>query len=96
MLCVCLLQHGPCSWMEMHQYIGDLITSGNASKDPPDVLNATWGMVGCDSVAAAAAALGFKGASLERLPHPPLVQDKTDAQPGVAQSKAESRHRREG
>ncbi|KAG7242201.1 hypothetical protein INR49_024247 [Caranx melampygus] len=101
MLSVCFLQHGPCSWMEMHQYIGDLITSGNASKDPPDVLNATWGMAGGDTAAAAAAALGFKGVSLERLPHPPLAQGKTDAQegrhiqPGSAQSKGESRHRRE-
>ncbi|XP_056236797.1 endothelial zinc finger protein induced by tumor necrosis factor alpha isoform X1 [Seriola aureovittata] len=88
--------HGPCSWMEMHQYIGDLITSGNTSKDQPDVLNAVWGMTGGDAVA-----LGFKGPSLEPLPHPPLAQDKTGAepgrhiQPGATQSKGDARHRRE-
>ncbi|XP_071326741.1 zinc finger and SCAN domain-containing protein 22 isoform X2 [Trachinotus anak] len=82
--------------MEMHQYIGDLITSGNTSKDQPDLLNAAWGVTGGDT-----AALGFKGASLEPLPHPPLAQDKTEAEPGrhiqhgATQSKGEARHRRE-
>ncbi|KAM9852143.1 uncharacterized protein ACBR49_005259 [Aulostomus maculatus] len=32
--------------MDMHQFIGDLITSGNASKDQPDVVNAVWAAVG--------------------------------------------------
>lgn len=80
----------------MHQFIGDLITSGNTSKDQPDVLNAAWG------VAAAAAgsgggggggeALGSKGASLGP-PQPRPAQDKPEAEPG-RQRKAEGRDKR--
>ncbi|XP_030604873.1 zinc finger protein 835 isoform X1 [Archocentrus centrarchus] len=76
-----LLQHGQCSWMEMHQFLGDLITSGIPSKNPPDVLNAAWGVaagVGGSSGGngAADAALGFKATSLEPL-RP--AQEKTGA-----------------
>ncbi|XP_035020095.2 oocyte zinc finger protein XlCOF6 [Hippoglossus stenolepis] len=91
--------HAPCSWMEMHQFIGELITSGNTSKDQPDVLNAAWGMSG--GGAAAGASLGFKAASLEPLQHPPPALDKTDAeagrhtQPQSTQRKGEARDRRE-
>lgn len=87
--------------MEMHQFIGDLITSGNASssqtlKEQPDVIHAAWGL-------AAGEALGFKGASLDpvRPPRPP--PDKADpasgrqTQPGQrAQGRAEVRDTREG
>ncbi|GAA6226919.1 zinc finger protein 436-like [Lates japonicus] len=92
--------HGPCSWMEMHQFIGDLLTSGNSSKDQPDGLNAAWGMAHVGG-GGAAAALGFKGASLEPLQPPPPTQDKTEAEPGrhiqprATQRKGESRGRRE-
>lgn len=78
----------------MHQFIGDLITSGNTSKDQPDVLNAAWGVPGGDE------ALGFKGASLEALQQPRPSQDKSEAQPGrqiqpgASQRKGEAR--REG
>nr|XP_019948255.1 PREDICTED: zinc finger protein 251-like isoform X2 [Paralichthys olivaceus] len=90
-------KHAPCSWMEMHQFIGELITSGNTSKDQPDVLNAAWGM----SVGGGGATLGFKAASLEPLQHPPPAQDKTGAeagrhtQSGSTQRKGEARDRRE-
>ncbi|KAG7475090.1 zinc finger protein 436-like [Solea senegalensis] len=86
--------HVPCSWMEMHQFIGDLMTSGNSSKDQSDVLNAAWGMGGV--------ALGYKGASPEPLQHrPPPGQDKSQAEPGrhtqsgTQQRKGEARDRRE-
>ncbi|XP_076016811.1 uncharacterized protein LOC143008787 [Genypterus blacodes] len=51
---------GHCSWMDVHQLIGDLITVGNASsgqslKEQPDVVQAAWG-------AAAGEAPGHKGA----------------------------------
>ena len=81
----------------MHQFIGELITSGNTSKDQPDVLNAAWGVSG-----AAAASLGFKAASLEPLQPPPPALDKTEAeagrhtQPRATQRKGEARDRREG
>ncbi|KAM8870121.1 uncharacterized protein AB9W97_017111 [Spinachia spinachia] len=76
-----------CSWMEVHQFIGDLITSGNALEDQPDVLNAAWGV----AAAAAAAGVGgggggvearFKGASLEPLQQQRPVRDKSEAEPG--------------
>ncbi|XP_032374220.1 oocyte zinc finger protein XlCOF6 [Etheostoma spectabile] len=76
-----------CSWMDMHQFIGDLITSGNALKDQPDVLNAAWGVAGGGEV------LRFKGGSLEPRP----ARDKTEAeagrrvQPGAPQRKGEAR-----
>ncbi|KAK2844378.1 hypothetical protein Q5P01_011037 [Channa striata] len=84
--------HGQCSWMEMHQFIGELITSGNTLKDQPDVINAGWGV---------AAAPGYKGASLEPLQQPPPEQDKREAetrrhiQPGAGRRKGETRDRRE-
>ncbi|TMS10922.1 Zinc finger protein 79 [Larimichthys crocea] len=85
--------HGQCSWMEMHQFIGDLITSGNTSKDQPHVLNAAWG------VAAAAAgggeALGFKGALLDHLQDKSVGEPGGQIQPGASQRKGEVRDRRE-
>lgn len=82
----------------MHQYIGDLLTSGNASKDQPDVLSAVWGVPAGDDV------LGFKGATLELLQPPlrPVIRDKPEAEPlrrnqsGGLQRKEETRDRREG
>lgn len=86
-----LSQHGQCSWMEVHQFIGDLITSGNASKDQPDVLNAVWGVAGGDD------ALGFKGPSVEPLQQPRPARGKSDTEPGRQnQRKEEARDRREG
>lgn len=84
--------------MEMHQYIGDLLTSGNASKDQPDVLSAVWGVPAGDD------ALGFKGATLELLQPPirPVIRDKPEAEPlrrnqsGGLQRKEETRDKREG
>ncbi|XP_035483162.2 zinc finger protein 835 [Scophthalmus maximus] len=101
--------HGPCSWMEMNQFIGELITSGNSSKDQPDVLNATWGMAAAAAAAGGggggggggSAALGFKVASLDPLQHPPPAKDKREAgpgrhaQPGATQRRGEARDRRE-
>lgn len=81
----------------MHQFIGDLITSGNTLKDQPDVLNAAWGVAGGGT-----AALVFKGSSLEPLQRPPPAQEKREAeagrhiQPGSAQRKGETRDRGEG
>ncbi|XP_051262501.1 zinc finger protein ZFP2 [Dicentrarchus labrax] len=89
--------HGQCSWMEMHQFI-DLITSGNASKDQPDVLNAAWGVA---AAGGGGEALGFKGASLEPLQQPRPTRDKSETepgrqiQPGAPQRKRETRDRRE-
>ncbi|XP_070767984.1 zinc finger protein 497 [Enoplosus armatus] len=89
--------HGQCSWMEMHQFIGDLITSGNTSKDPPDVLNAAWGVAAAAAAAAGGGeALGFKGASLGPLQQRRPAQDKSEAEPGrQLQRKGEARDRRE-
>ncbi|XP_060937325.1 zinc finger protein 586 [Limanda limanda] len=81
--------HAPCSWMEMHQFIGELITSGNTSKDQPDVLNAAWGMSG-----GAGASLGFKAASLEPLQHPPPEAGR-HTQPRSPPRKGEARDRSE-
>lgn len=72
----------------MHQFLGDLITSGNSSKNPPDVLNAAWGVAGGG---AADGALAFKATSLEPL-RP--VQEKMGA--GASQRARETRDRREG
>ncbi|CAK6976202.1 zinc finger protein 696 [Scomber scombrus] len=83
-----------CSWMEMHQFIGDLITSGNTSKDQPDVVNPAWGVAGAEAVR-------FKGASHEPFQITRPAQDKTEAepgrrvQPGAAQRKGEARDSRE-
>lgn len=81
----------------MHQFIGDLLTSGNASKEQPDVLGAVWGVPAADD------ALAFKGASLELL-QPPIrpVRDKSDTealrrnQSAALQRKEEARDKREG
>ncbi|XP_067365883.1 oocyte zinc finger protein XlCOF22 isoform X2 [Channa argus] len=88
--------HGHCSWMEMHQFIGDLITSGNTLKDQPDVINTAWGVAGSGG-----AALGYKGASFEPLQQPPPEQDTRESeargniQPGSAHRKGETKDRRE-
>ncbi|XP_068614670.1 zinc finger protein 79 [Brachionichthys hirsutus] len=83
-----------CSWMEMHQLIGDLITPGNTEKDQPDLLTAAWGGAG-----AAGEVLGLKGASPELLEQPRSSHDKSEAgrrlQPGPPQRKGESRDRRD-
>lgn len=77
--------------MEVHQFIGDLITSGNALQDQPDVLNAAWGMAGGGVVEA----LRFKGAS-----HEPLQQQlrpvRDKSEPGTSQRKGEARDKRQG
>lgn len=81
----------------MHQFIGDLITSGNTLKDQPDVLNAAWGAAGGGT-----ATLAFKGSSVEPLQRPPPAQDNREAeatrhiQLGAAQRKGETRDRGEG
>ncbi|XP_071378023.1 zinc finger protein 436-like [Centroberyx affinis] len=91
----CADVHGQCSWMEMHQFIGDLITSGNASsqllKEQPDVLHVAWGVAGGD-------ALGLKGAPLEPLPQPRPALDKPDPGQGrqILERRGEVRDRREG
>lgn len=80
----------------MHQFIGDLITSGNPSKEQSDMLNSVWGVATGDE------ALGLKGASLEALQQPRPSQDKSEAepgrqmQPGAPQRKGEASDRREG
>ncbi|XP_073342037.1 uncharacterized protein [Pagrus major] len=87
--------HAQSSWMEMHQFIGELITSGNTSKDQPDVLSTAWG------VTAAAAGAAGGGASLEALQQPRPARDKSEAepgrqmQPGAPQRKGEARDRRD-
>ena len=81
----------------MHQFIGDLITSGHSSKNQPDVLNAAWGVA-----AAAGAALGLKASSLEPLQVPRPAQDNRQAaqgkhtQPRTSQRKGETTERGEG
>lgn len=96
------LQQGQCSWMEMHQFIGDLLTSGNTSKDQPDVLNAAWGMAAAAAGGGGGEALGFKSASLGLLEQRRPAQDKSEAEPGqqiqlgALQRKGEDRDRREG
>ncbi|XP_041843250.1 zinc finger protein 79 [Melanotaenia boesemani] len=69
--------HAQCSWMEMHQFIGDLLSSGNPSKKQPDMLNAAWGVT-----AAGSAALGIKASSLEPLQPPRPAQERGRAAPG--------------
>lgn len=84
----------------MHQFIGDLIASGNTSKDQPDVLNAAWGLAavaaaaGGGGVGGGSEALGFKGASLGPPQQPRPAQDKPEAEirPGASsQRKGEAR-----
>ncbi|XP_075965342.1 uncharacterized protein LOC142969364 [Anarhichas minor] len=79
-----------CSWMEMHQFIGDLITSGNALQDQPDVLNAAWGVAGGSG---GVEALRFKGASHEPLQQLRPVRDRSE--PGTSQRKGEARDKRQ-
>ncbi|XP_034031022.1 endothelial zinc finger protein induced by tumor necrosis factor alpha isoform X2 [Thalassophryne amazonica] len=70
-----------CSWMEMQQFVGDVITAGNSSgslKEQAEVLSAAWGLAGAEG-------LGFKGHTLEPL-----------QQPRAAQEKAGGGHRRGG
>ncbi|XP_049440573.1 endothelial zinc finger protein induced by tumor necrosis factor alpha [Epinephelus fuscoguttatus] len=92
----------PCSWMEMHQFIGDLIASGNTLKDQPEMLNTAWGVAtGGGGGGGGGDALRFKGASLELLQQPRPVPDKSEAeprryiQPGASQRKGQARDRRE-
>ncbi|XP_061572505.1 zinc finger protein 586 isoform X2 [Cololabis saira] len=68
-----------CSWMEMHQFIGDLLASGHSSKNQPDVLNAAWGAA---AAAGGAGALGLKASSLEPLQLARPAQDGREAPPG--------------
>ncbi|CAG6015753.1 unnamed protein product [Menidia menidia] len=88
---VYLSHHAQCSWMEMNQFIGDLLSSGNPSKNQPDVLNAAWG--------GAAASLGLKPTSLEPLEPPRAAHNKggtapgRPAHPGAAQGTGEARER---
>lgn len=85
--------------MEIHQFIGDLLTSGHGHppKNQPDVLNAAWGVA-----AAAGAALGLKASSLEpmQLPRPPqdnrLAAQGKHSQPGASQRRGEAIERGEG
>lgn len=93
------LQHGQSSWMEMHQFIGDLITSGHSSsssmKTQSGGLNAAWG-VGGDG----AEAVRFRGTSL--IPLPTQTREKPESEPGkqmqtgVAQRRGETRPVRKG
>ncbi|XP_072250579.1 uncharacterized protein [Leuresthes tenuis] len=86
-----LSQHAPCSWMEMHQFIGDLLSSGNPSKNQPDALNAAWG--------GAAASLGLKTTTLEHLQPPRPAQNKggtslgRQGHPGASQRRGEAKDR---
>ncbi|XP_029929235.1 oocyte zinc finger protein XlCOF8.4 isoform X2 [Myripristis murdjan] len=90
--------HGQCSWMEMHQFIGDLITSGNSSgqslKEQTDVLHVAWGVAGGD-------ALGLRGVQLEPLTQTRPAQDKPDPcherrlLSGAAERRGEVRDRQE-
>ncbi|KAK0152780.1 Zinc finger protein 239 [Merluccius polli] len=83
------LQNGQCSWFEMQQFIGDLITSGNQTshqslKDQHDVLHVSWGLAGGEY-------LGLKGPA----------QDKSDSDQnrlmlsGAPERRAEFRDRKE-
>ncbi|XP_056457511.1 zinc finger protein 420 [Gadus chalcogrammus] len=80
--------NGQCSWFEMQQFIGDLITSGNSSsqslKEQHDVLHVSWGLAGGEY-------LGLKGPA----------QDKSDLDQnrlmlsGAPERRAEFRDRKE-
>lgn len=93
-MCLYFPQQGQCAWMEMHQFIGDFITSGNTTKVQPDVLNTEWSPPGGGE------ALGFKGASVEPLrqqaQNKPQVEPSQQIQPGASQKKGEARDRRGG
>ncbi|XP_047216555.1 zinc finger protein interacting with ribonucleoprotein K isoform X1 [Girardinichthys multiradiatus] len=90
--------HSQCSWMDMHQYISDLLTSGNQSKNTPDVTNAAWGT----TTAAAGVPLGLKASSLQPLQGLEPVQERREAapgrliHPGASHRRAEARDRAEG
>ncbi|KAF6739866.1 Zinc finger protein 239 [Oryzias melastigma] len=58
----------PCSWVDMHQFIGDLLSSGAPPKGQPDARNAAWGL---------------KASSLEPLQSFRPAPDKRDAAPGA-------------
>lgn len=89
-------KQGPCTWMEANQFTGDFMTSGNATKLQPDVLNVAWGLSG------SAEAMGCKSVSLEHLQPPRHGQNQPQREPGkrirpgASQSKGEARDRREG
>ena len=73
----------------MHQFIGDLISSGNGSKAQPDVVNTVWGVAGGGE------APGFKsvpGAGLDK----PEAEPSRQTRPGASPRKAGGRGRREG
>lgn len=93
-MCLYFPQQGQCAWLEMHQFIGDFITSGNTTKVQPDVLNTEW------SPSGGGEALGFKGASVEPLrrqaQNKPQVEPSQQIQPGASQKKGEARDRRGG
>ncbi|KAM4568280.1 uncharacterized protein V3H82_012490 [Fundulus diaphanus] len=88
-------QHAQCSWMEMHQYISDLLTSGNQSKNAPDVRGAAWGA----TAVAAGVPLGLKAPSLQPLQP---VQERREAAPGrplhagASHRRTEARDRAQG
>ncbi|XP_034552818.1 zinc finger protein 227 [Notolabrus celidotus] len=76
-----------CSWMEMHQFIGDLITSGSSTKNQPNGLNAAWGVVGDGADGGGGGggsgeSVGFRGASLGPPLQPQPPQEKPEAEPG--------------
>lgn len=89
-------KQGPCSWMEAHQFTGDFMTPGNATKLQPDVPNAAWGLPG------SAEGMARKGVPLEHLQPPRLGQSQPQREPakrvrpGASQSKGEARDQREG
>ncbi|XP_042346074.1 zinc finger protein 391 isoform X2 [Plectropomus leopardus] len=93
-----------CSWMDMHQFIGDLIASGNTLKNQPDVLNTAWGVAaagGGGGGGRGEEALRFKGAALEPRLQTRPARDKSETepgrhtQPGTSQRRTETRDRRE-
>ncbi|KAM4633621.1 uncharacterized protein ACJ7VT_019825 [Polymixia lowei] len=82
----CADSNGQCSWLEMQQFIGDLITSGNTScqtvKDPQDVLHVAWGLAGGET-------MGLKGPALDKRdpgPHRQILS-------GAAERRGEFRDR---
>lgn len=71
----------------MHQFIGDLITSGNTSKDQSDVVNPAWSVAGGE-------AEPFQRAGPAR--DKPGAEPGPQVQPGAAQRKGEARDSRGG
>lgn len=82
--------------MEVNQFTGDFVTSGNTTKHQPNVLNVAWGLPGSAQV------MGCKSVSLEHLQQPRHGQNQPQREPGkriragASQSKGEARDRREG